>query len=138
MNLVEQSTDFCKKYLSCLKRASSRLNISQSQSLCLSSIPFDGISQTDLAKKLSLDISTLSRNLDRLMAQGIIERNSSLYDKRTTRINLTESGHKVYADLNLLIKEELDRVFAKFDVDEQNQISEMLNRINWSFELVGK
>lgn len=138
MNLIELSSDFCQKYLSCLKRASSQLQLTQSQSLCLNAVPFKGISQTDLANKLSLDLSTLSRNLDKLSIRNLIEKNSSNHDKRIIKIYLTEKGQDIYWQLNNLISKDLYKVFNAFDVDEQDQIEEILNKINWQFDLLNK
>ena len=47
--------DFCLNYLSCLKKVASQLNVTYSQAICINYIPSRGISQADLAKKLSID-----------------------------------------------------------------------------------
>ena len=133
MNFAEQSTDFCIKYFSYLRRISSKLNLTPSQSMCLSTIPANGISQSDLAKKLSLDLSTLSRNADKL-----IKRDSSSYDKRIAVISLTDKGFSKYSELNELLESELNVAFDKFDMDEQNKILEFFNKIIWNFELIEK
>ena len=138
MNLIELSTDFCQRYLSCLKRASSTLKLTQSQSLCLNAVPFKGISQTDLANKLSLDLSTLSRNLDKLSDREFIAKKSSSHDKRIIKIYLTDKGENIYTQLNNLIANDLYKVFHAFDLDEQDQIEEFLNKINWQFDLLNK
>ena len=138
MNLIELSTDFCQRYLSCLKRASSTLKLTQSQSLCLNAVPFKGISQTDLANKLSLDLSTLSRNLDKLSDREFISKKSSSHDKRIIKIYLTDKGENIYTQLNNLIANDLYKVFHAFDLDEQDQIEEFLNKINWQFDLLNK
>tara|TARA_B100000029_G_C16886752_1_gene708823 strand:+ start:97 stop:513 length:417 start_codon:yes stop_codon:yes gene_type:complete len=138
MNLIELSNDFCQKYLSCFKKAAQRLQLTQSQSLCLSAIPFKGISQTDLANKLSLDLSTLSRNLNKLSIKEFISKTSSNHDKRISKIYLTERGQDIYNQLNNLIADDLSKIFNAFDVDEQSQMEEMLNKINWQFDLLNK
>ena len=138
MNLIELSTDFCQKYLSCLKRASSTLKLTQSQSLCLNAVPFKGISQTDLANKLSLDLSTLSRNLDKLSDREFISKKSSNHDKRIIKIYLTDKGKNIYNQLNNLIANDLYKVFHAFDLEQQDQIEEILNKINWQFDLLNK
>ena len=74
MNLVELSNDFSLNYLACIRRTASEFKLSLSQSLCLQSIPFDGISQSQLAKKLSIDISTLSRNITHLISLDIVSK----------------------------------------------------------------
>ncbi len=138
MNFAEQSTDFCIKYFSYLRRISSKLNLTPSQSMCLSTIPANGISQSDLAKKLSLDLSTLSRNADKLIKMGLIKRDSSSYDKRISVISLTDKGFSKYSELNELLESELNVAFDKFDMDEQNKILEFFNQIIWNFELIEK
>ena len=61
MNLSEQSSDFFKNYLRLFRKNIKQYNLTESQALCLISIPFDGISQTRLSHNLSLNISTVSR-----------------------------------------------------------------------------
>jgi len=138
MNFAEQSTDFCIKYFSYLRRISSKLDLTPSQSMCLFSIPVNGISQSDLAKKLSIDLSTLSRNIDKLIKMGLIKRGSSAYDKRLAIISLTDDGFSKYFKLNETLESELNIVFSKFDMDEQNKILEFFNKIIWNFELIEK
>ena len=138
MNLIELSTDFCQKYLSCLKRASSILKLTQSQSLCLNAVPFKGISQTDLANKLSLDLSTLSRNLDKLIFLDIVYKTSSNIDRRSYKISLTSQGEELYLQFNEIIKEEIETIYDKLELEEYDQILEILNKLNWQLELINK
>ena len=138
MNLIELSGNFCNHYLFCLKKASHKLQITHSQSLCLISIPFNGISQTDLAKKLNLDISTLSRNLNKLIKIGLIHKENSKYDKRSFKVGLTSKGHQTYSALNEIIENDLNKAFNKFDIDEKDQMIDLLNKANWQFEIINK
>ncbi|WP_353471207.1 MarR family transcriptional regulator [Salipiger sp. H15] len=52
----------------------------------------DGISQRDLAARISLDTSTLVRLLDLLSERGLIERRVDPLDRRARRIHLTVAG----------------------------------------------
>mgnify|MGYP000311802352 CR=1 FL=1 len=72
MKLSELLIELHINYLSPIRKVGASNNITTSQLLCLISIPYNGISQADLARKLSLDISTLSRNLDKLVNKSII------------------------------------------------------------------
>ena len=63
MNLIELSGTFCQNYLFFLKKASKELNITLSQSLCIITIPFDGISPSNLAKKLNVDFAYPTQSL---------------------------------------------------------------------------
>ncbi len=138
MNLIELSGTFCQNYLFFLKKASKELNITLSQSLCIITIPFDGISPSNLAKKLNLDVSTLSRNLNKMINAGLIIKNNSNFDQRSHTISLTIEGQLVYKKIIGIIENNLNIVFDSFDMDEKDQIVEFLNKINWKFELIKK
>ena len=77
MNLSEQSTDFFKNYLRLFRKNITQYNLTESQALCLISIPFNGISQTRLSHNLSLNISTVSRNLSHLIKVDLIIKKKS-------------------------------------------------------------
>tara|TARA_Y100001949_G_C15879816_1_gene283292 strand:- start:382 stop:801 length:420 start_codon:yes stop_codon:yes gene_type:complete len=135
MNIIEQTNDFCINYLKCVKKAANSLWITQSQALCIQAIPFDGISQTDLATKLSLDLSTLSRNLDKLSKIHLIEKVVSAFDKRSYKITLTTRGQNIYQQLNDKINNYFLNIYSKLDMQEIDKMVDILNKINWEFEL---
>ena len=136
MNLIELSNDFCQNYLVCLRRVAISTDITLSQLLCLNAVPFSGISQSKLAKKLSLDLSTLSRNLNRLIHMGLIDKKVSKIDNRSYNINLTKKGVIIYNNIQQLINTEIHTIYESLEIDEINQLSELLNTINWKFDLL--
>jgi len=138
MNIIELSNDFCQNYLACIRRASNILKVTHTQAICLQTIPFRGISQAELAKKLNIDISTLSRNLDKLIKLQLINKESSLSDKRSFNISLTENGQKLYNKFNVIISEELGKVYDMLELEERDQFETILNKINWQLELLNK
>jgi len=138
MNLIELSNDFSLNYLACIRRTAKNFKLSLSQSVCLQSIPFDGISQSQLAKKLSIDISTLSRNIDHLISLNIIDKKHSSLDKRSYQINLTENGQNLYKQFNQALNNQLESVYESLDYIEKDQMSEILNKINWQLEVINK
>ena len=135
MNIVEQTNDFCINYLKCVKKAANALWITQSQALCIQTIPFDGISQTDLAEKLSLDLSTLSRNLDKLIKIHLIKKTISKRDKRSYNIILSPRGREIYQQLNDKINNDLQNIYSQLNIQEIDQMVDILNKINWEFEI---
>ena len=138
MNIIELSNDFCQNYLACIRRASHILKVTHTQAMCLQTIPFRGISQAELAKKLNIDISTLSRNLDKLIKLQLVNKESSLSDKRSFNISLTDNGQKTYNKFNELISNELGKVYDMLDLEERDQFETILNKINWQLELLNK
>ena len=138
MNLIELSSSFCQNYLFYLKKTYHNLNITLSQSLCLITIPFNGISQSSLSKKLNLDVSTLSRNLDKMIKMELIKKEISHFDKRSFKISLTSKGHKIYDQIIKTIENDLNKAFNTLDLDEKDQMIEIFNKVNWQFELFKK
>ena len=138
MNAIEQSKDFCLNYLSCLKKVASQLNVTYSQAICINYIPRKGISQVDLAKKLSIDISTLSRNLEHLIHLQLIHKTNSTLDKRSYKISLSDKGKQFYKLFNESIEKRLQIIYSSIDIDEKEQLVDILNKINWQFELYEK
>ena len=138
MNIIEQSNDFCLNYLSYIKKTASSFHISFSQALCLNAIPFDGISQSKLANKLSVDLSTLSRNLDKLIKLNLIHKKVLRMDKRSYKITLSADGKILFQKFNNTLYAELNKIYANLNIDDINQIEELLNKLNWQFTLYEK
>jgi len=66
------------------------------------------ISLNELADKLSLEDSTMSRTVNKLVANGLVKRDIDPQDRRYVTISLTESGNRNYqnieADMNIYFK----------------------------------
>ncbi|HZQ28119.1 MAG TPA: MarR family transcriptional regulator [Acidimicrobiales bacterium] len=86
-----------------------------------SSVPFwlvllhttrvQGLSQRELAENMRVEAPTLTRHLDRMEAEGLIERHRDADDRRVTRLHLTAAGRRQYRRL-LRVVEELDSELA--------------------------
>ena len=138
MNIIENSVQYCINFLSIIRKIAAELHLTPSQILCVYVIPFRGITQSDLAKKLSIDISTLSRNLDKLIMLNIIHKQPSVTDKRSYKISLTEKGEGIYNQFNSMIKNQLAGSFESLDLEVQDQFEEILNQLNWKLEFINK
>ena len=138
MNLTEISLNFTLNFLSIIKKCAVKLQLTQSQALCICSIPFDGISQADLSKKLCIDISTLSRNLDKLIQLQLIIKQSSMLDKRSYKIKLTSKGREDYLQFVNLLNNKLDKSYDNFSMDNKENLENVLNQLNWELSLINK
>ena len=135
MNFLTQYNEFCLNYLKSIKKIASSLSLTQSQILCIKSIPFDGISQVNLSKKLALDLSTLSRNLEKLQKDNIIKKAKSNYDNRSSIITLTQKGKTIYKKIINVMQSEINNILLKINIDDIDYLTEVLNKINWEIEL---
>ena len=59
----------------------------------------DGCSQREIAENCHLDVTTLSRTLDRLAEKGLLERRINPQSRRECQIFLTEEGRKTAAEV---------------------------------------
>ncbi len=87
----------------------------------------DNITLKDLSEKLFLDKSTLSRTIEGLVNQGLVERETPKSNRRTIMIRLTKQGisvckkinsdnDKYYQDvLNSLSEEKIQMFFDSFN-----------------------
>jgi DNA-binding MarR family transcriptional regulator len=60
-------------------------------------VAFDGISIGELADKLVMDPTTLTRNLRPLQRQGLVAVKPHRRDRRTRRLELTAGGRRAFA-----------------------------------------
>jgi MarR family transcriptional regulator for hemolysin len=59
----------------------------------------DGLSQRELARRLSLEAPTLTRHIDRMASEGLLMRRQDANDRRVTRILLTPEGRRLHERL---------------------------------------
>jgi MarR family transcriptional regulator for hemolysin len=60
------------------------------------------LSQSHLAQRLDIEAPTLVRHLDRLEADGLLERRRDKHDRRVVRIRLTTAGQKAETQLRTI------------------------------------
>ena len=132
MNLAEFLIDVALNTNATVRIASSRLNLTASQAFHLLSIPFDGISMSNLAHKLGLDTSTLTRNVQVLVRTGLVDRKPDNYDKRVIRLVLTNEGSKLLKSLEELLEDKNREVLEKIDLDVQENLLTVLEKLSWA------
>lgn len=75
----------------------------------------EGLKQSELADIMELQPITLTRLLDRLAANGLIERRPDPHDRRANRLYLTPAARPLLERLGALGSEMMDGVLAGFD-----------------------
>ena len=132
MNLAEFLIDMALNTNATVRAASSKLNLTASQAFHLLSIPFDGISMSNLAHKLGLDTSTLTRNVQVLARMGLVDRKPDNYDKRVIRLVLTNEGSKLLKLLEELLEDKNREVLEKIDLVVQEDLLTVLEKLSWA------
>ena len=89
----------------------------------------DGISIQELARKTSLEKSTLTSMLDRLEQNGFVKRIPSKEDRRAILIKLTEKDRECQDLYTKITKEKTDLFYKGFTPKEIDAVENYLQRI---------
>ena len=113
-----------------------RLNISikdltYSQTLAMISIPDDGIEMSELAWKLGLDNSTVTRLVIRLEKKNWVERKRSQRDQRAIEVFLTDKGALIQYDIEKEIDNIGEKIKSEVEKDQKESLLESLFSFQW-------
>ena len=127
--------EFISSFLIDLQRLF-RLDISikdmtYSQVLAIISIPNDGIEMSELARKLGLDNSTITRLMIRLEYKGWVGRRQSRRDKRAIKVFLKTKGLVLQKDLEKKIESVGEKIKIEIDDEKRESILENLYAFQW-------
>jgi len=132
MNFIELLTDVSIGTNAIIRRVAAKFNLTTSQVYHLLSIPFDGIPMSGLAKKLGLDTSTLTRNVQKLENLGFIERQSDSYDRRIHRVVITREGASLIKSMENLLEDQNHDILDQIDLDTQEYLMNVLEKLAWA------
>jgi len=133
MDFAEQLQELSLHINGITRQAASKQSLSFAQAQFLLRMPSEGISISELAKLLGIDISTMSRNVNKLELLGFIERKRDIGDARTFQLLLTLSGIKIVDLLFSEIDAYSTKILSKIPLDLQKCIGDVLEQLNWSF-----
>ncbi|WP_321797533.1 MarR family transcriptional regulator [Caballeronia sp. J97] len=89
---------------------------------------------SELVDRACVDMSALSRIVDRLIDQGLVSRERSDHDGRAVRLALTEKGAELTERIVPLAKHAEDVALQSFSKAEKALFEELLNRLYHSSE----
>ena len=90
---------------------------------------FEGLKQTELADMLDLQPISLTRLLDSLCANGLIERRADPYDRRAKRLFLTPAARPLLERLGDLAEELMGTALAGLDQRDSKALLAQLSTI---------
>ena len=130
--------EFISSFLIDLQRLF-RLDISirdmtYSQALVIISIPNDGIEMSELARKLGLDNSTITRLIARLEKKDWVGREKSITDKRAIKVFIKSKGLVIQQDIEEKIESIGEKIKLEIDDDRRESVLEHLYTFQWSLK----
>lgn len=93
---------------------------------------------SDLAENLRIDPSTATRAVQRMIADGLIERVPDKSDGRAVNIVMTERGERIHAQVFERRRAILVDVLSEFSADERDTLADLLERFNSGVEAAVK
>ncbi len=135
MSIIENLSELSIQYFSLVRQLSAKFELTLSQTLIILSIPFDGATISDLSEKLGIDISTMTRNIQRIEKKNLVKRLPNPDDKRSIKLFLSQRGTTLSNSLNLEISASLDNILDKYDLKISNQIKNNLENLSWDLYL---
>ncbi len=106
-----------------------KFGIKQTEALILVSVKKEGIPITRLAQVLNMQDNSLNRQLKRMYKAGFIYREKDEFDKRITKIFLTQKGVELRKKVKLLAIELNNQFLSTLSSDEQQIFFSLFDKI---------
>lgn len=94
----------------------------------------DGLTQSDMHKRIGIEQPTAVRTLDRMERDGFILRKPSPSDRRVMLIYLTEKANDCRKAINICSKQLNDIALKGFNEEEKSNFNHLINRLNHNLE----
>jgi DNA-binding MarR family transcriptional regulator len=89
----------------------------------------EGRRLTDMSELLQREKSTLTRIVDRLEQEGLVQRIADPHDRRAQRVLLTPSGAERLAQARLAHRRSLEQRLSVLSTQEQKLLADLLDRL---------
>jgi DNA-binding MarR family transcriptional regulator len=89
----------------------------------------DGCRMAELATGLRVDRSTATRLVDRLVSEGVVQRQSARGDGRGVRVAATERGRRLHAEFSARRRVMLLEVLGELDDGDREALADLLERL---------
>lgn len=86
-------------------------------------------SATDIARKLSFDKATVSRNISRLIKQGVLCKTKDHNDARRSSLTLTEKGQDIYRTISSSVRLRDHAALSVLTDGERMMLFELLGKL---------
>jgi len=108
--------------------AQTGLTLSQWQVLATLS-RLDKATMGEVAAFCATDRTTLTRTVDRMVEDGLVQRDRDLVDRRQVHLNLTDKGREVFQWVLLDVTRFNDRVTGVLQAEEVERFQPMIRRV---------
>ena len=125
--LIDLTTSFLVGFRNIVKRHS----LTSSQGFIIMAVDIGGTPMTSLSKKMGLDASTMTRNIEKLEKKQLVFRQRLSSDARIVNVHITELGKRTHK----ILSKELGIYFGK-KITNRSEISNKLHGLIWDLEKI--
>lgn len=93
----------------------------------------NALKMNELSKRLSLATSTMTRMIDNLVREGLVERKQDFTDRRAVMVRLTKDGRRLTERIHKLQGEYFNSLLDYIDADMKGQVVASLNDLLLAF-----
>ena len=103
------------------------------QAACLNVLAHrDGIAQRDLAEAMHIAPPTLSRMLQSMERNGLVERRDDASDQRLTRVHMTAAGRDLAREMRAALADHIPVAVADLSREERVELARLLDKLSAS------
>ena len=132
MEFPELFTQLLIDLQSVFRKNNKDLPISLSQAVLLLSIPRDGIIMSELAIRVGVDNSTLTRLIHTMDENSLIQKKRNKNDRRSTLIYLSKIGEKNVKLIEKNIDQFTNKILQNIPNIDQVRLKNDLNSLHWA------
>ena len=132
MEFPELFTQLLVDLQSVFRKNNKDLPISLSQAVLLLSIPRDGIIMSELAIRVGVDNSTLTRLIHTMDENSLIQKKRNKNDRRSTLIYLSKIGEKNVKLIEENIDQFTNKILQNIPNIDQVRLKNDLNSLHWA------
>ncbi len=119
-------TDFVKKYQLRNRNDVCCDDVTVAQCYTMEAVADAAMTMNELAKRMQLSISTMTRTVDQLVEKGYAARYQDARDRRVWYVTLTERGKKKMIEMDERIMEYEKSILTSLDAPHREQVIQVL------------
>ena len=95
------------------------------------------IDQATLASAIAIDRATIGGIVDRLVAKGLVQRQTNFQDRRARVLSLTDEGHRILTRLHPVVQNVQDIILQNLTAEETRGFMRLAAKISAQDETTG-
>tara|TARA_Y100001970_G_scaffold174010_1_gene212423 strand:+ start:1000 stop:1395 length:396 start_codon:yes stop_codon:yes gene_type:complete len=127
--MFEEILNLSSNFTSIVRSSAKKHEITLPQALLLFYVSINGTSMSELASKLGLDPSTVTRNIEKLEKRNFLYRQRATQDTRVINVYKSSQGHTISEN----IEKQTNQILSH-EIKNKTSIRELIQEINWKLE----